>query len=414
MTGKRLIVLGSVAAIALVALTWGGRRPPQVSAHGPTPDEEVAFLEERVGRLPGEGLERAALASAYFARGRHHDDDASYDRAREEARRSLELLPYYNAAALGVLAELAAHEHDFREAERLCREVLKLNARSDGAASTLITTLLALGETAEADVRSAELARRLPTAPSLQLRALVLERTGRDDAAQATLERALGAEGAGQPQVQARTLALLARLHLRQGRVERAHALSAEALELVDDHGLAVQVLAEALVREGQPERAASLVLRVAPKGEGVDVWVGGALAACGRADLAAPLWDRAERALRADIAEGPSGHDGLLAALILDRGDDELPLALELAQRDAARRADPMSLATLARALQRAGRLEEALAAVERALAPGLRDPALLVLAAGLEDRLGRAERAQELRRRAHAIDSARAAGGA
>ncbi len=76
----------------------------------------VAFWERRVQRNPGGPLDQRELAAAYLARQRESGDIADAVHAEKAARKSLELLPRGNVAALTRLTRALLTQHRFPEA----------------------------------------------------------------------------------------------------------------------------------------------------------------------------------------------------------------------------------------------------------------------------------------------------------
>jgi pentatricopeptide repeat protein len=98
---------------------------------------------------------------------------------------------------------------------------------------------------------------------------------------------------------------------------------------------------------------------------------------------------DKAEARLRQDLIG--FGHRRELAHLLLERGGSkDIAEALTLMQAEVRVRRDAETLDTLADALSRSGRWQEARAAMQEALRSGIRDPGLFYRASVIEQALG------------------------
>ena len=118
------------------------------AAYNPaTVRKTVEFWEGRVRKLPDRFLEQRELAGAYLARQRETGDVQDAVRAERAARRSLELLPRGNVAAMTRLARSLLGQHRFPEA----LEVSRRTAELDPAAGLLVADVeLELGHDKEA------------------------------------------------------------------------------------------------------------------------------------------------------------------------------------------------------------------------------------------------------------------------
>jgi tetratricopeptide (TPR) repeat protein len=313
--------------------------------------------------------------------------------------------------ALLLVAQIAARAGAFDTAEDRLRDALALDARSAEAHRALGTFLEERGRTAEAighyldalrlgttDValgvrvgrllrgagRAAEaiepLRSTVASAPDSALAhaelAAALEATGREDAAIEVYRRSLELD-APSAEVRARTASLLFARANRSAEAGRAAAAEEDyraVIRLAPDHGEAYFNLGTLCARGGRLEEAALHFTRAAElRPEHVPAHLGLAMALL-LSDRAAEARDRLE-ASRARHPEDPAlAH--LLArvlgassvAAVRDPGR-----AVNLSRELVERRPSAPHLETMAMALAAAGRLKEAVAWQERALAAAL-----------------------------------------
>lgn len=385
-------------------------RPPQ-GAITRLLQSEIAFYQRRIARMPQSGLDRAGLAGAYLKMARVTGDLRWYLLAEDTARESLADLPVNNTAATMVLARAAEARHDFGVAIRLARAA----GPGEETLPVVVTSTLAQGDVPAAARAAAEL---LATAPSLQgyaLRALVEVARGRDAEAEADFGRALAMEEPDEVASSTWVRSLYGRFLYQHGRLQAARELFNEALRILPQYPLALVDLSVLDLRQGRYAAAIDHLTRVvtvssaSPNVYDHVVLRGLAQASGyeGRHDEAVRFWAAAEARLRQDAASGAYGHRRELARLLLTRGrPEDLPGVLSLLRAELTVRTDPDTYDTLAWALSRAGRWQEADRAVRQALRWGVRDPRYFYRAATIARALGHAERADAYLRLMRAVD--------
>jgi tetratricopeptide (TPR) repeat protein len=388
MTPRRHLIylLPLAAALGLRATVAGGSLTAEPGSEERTPhsdawvrDQDIAFYEARIVRDPLGAMDRMRLAALYLQRGTATGSEADFVRAEKAASSSLEHRRAHNDAAVAVLAGALMARHRFVEARNAARELVASAPESPTARALLGETLLELG----AYTHARSLFRSLgPSArdPSVLTRlARWHELEGRVELADRLLrearDRALQLHDLP-PEQRAWFHLRVADLALRYGRLkEAAAALEAGLAESPADHRLlaARARLATArgdsrgAVRDG--ERA--LVAAFDPATLGV---LADAYTALGDTTSAARL----ERAM--DVALlGQSGPFHRAWSLhLLDRGR-HVPDVLRRAEEELRTRRDVYGWDVYAWALHASGRMREAAAAMDSALALGTRDPLLL-----------------------------------
>ncbi|HKX18664.1 MAG TPA: tetratricopeptide repeat protein, partial [bacterium] len=333
--------------------------------------------------------------------------------ADQTARASLVRLDVNNDGALLVLARVAEARHDFADAMRLARAA----GPSDDALPIIVTSNLATGDVPAA-ARTAQVL--LAVDPSLRayaLRALVEVAQGRDAEAEADFRHALALEEPEETASSTWVRSLYARFLYQRGRFDEARALFTEALRILPQYPLALTDLAVLDLRQDRYEAAVDHLTRVvtvtrdAPNVYDHVVLRGVAQARDlqGRPADAARFWADAEARLRRDAASGAYGHRRELARLLLTHGRAaDLPEVLRLMRRELAVRTDPDTLDTMAWALCRAGRWEDAQRAARAAMRWGVRDARYFYRAAAVAQGLGDTAEARAYLRLVRAADPA------
>jgi tetratricopeptide (TPR) repeat protein len=368
---------------------------------------EIAFLQERVNRNPGDGLDLAALAGAYIAKARVSGQNAWFVLAEQAAERSLAALPLEigNVGAQLALAEIAQAQHDFSRALKLIEAVTKTQPRNASALALRASIQLAQGNL-EAALRDVEpLVKALPNQSNLNLRAVILETQGKLEAAKKDFTHALEIEEADDAFGSARTRTLFARFLARHGQPELAQGLLEEALRIAAGYPLALMQLADLKYRQGHYDQARATYNELLSASKGSPSTFDHA-AILGLARIAQAtnsididqLWNDAVNVLRKEVTSGAFGHRRELARVLLERGrPQDVNEALKQARLELNVRHDWETLNVLAWTQQRAGFLPEARVTIQKALAVGVQDAELEYRAGQIEQSLGNPEQAKK-----------------
>jgi len=320
---------------------------------------ELQHFEQRVAAQPKSALNLASLAAAYRKAGKRNADIVRLEQARQAVEKSLTLLPHFNPAAQLVLAQLAQDRHDFSAALALADRILRENPKDPQALSVKVSSNLALGQVEAAEADADYLARRFPGLASLTMRALLAMEAGREAEALTDFEKAIRSEDFGDREGSAWARSLLGRHHLRKENLKTARFLLNEALRIQPEYPMAMGLLAELEVKEGNIGRAEKLyrqAYEILPE-PSFRVDLGAALAAAGRRAEAEALWTEAERQMRSDLDQNPYGHRGELVHLLLNRANPvDFPEAVRLAEAEAEVRKNRETMETLAWAYRMAG----------------------------------------------------------
>ncbi len=150
---------GAVIALAAGLLAIGtaaGTPPPAPEVTASSADRSgpagssVADLQRELARVPGKYSAWSALGLAYVEQARVTADPTLYEKAAGAFKRSLELRPEGNDAALTGQATLAAAQHDFAGALALTDRALSINEYSPTTWAVRSDALTELGRYDEA------------------------------------------------------------------------------------------------------------------------------------------------------------------------------------------------------------------------------------------------------------------------
>jgi tetratricopeptide (TPR) repeat protein len=364
--------------------------------------DQIAAAEQR----PEDPLELTELANLHFARAQLDGDRRDFDATERLARRSLELLPAPNGAAI-TLAKLANARHEFRDAIELAHHYQGRNAVA--VPMVLATAHLALGELDEAAAAADESVRAKPTPSTYLERALVRQAQGRDAEAAADFASAVRVEDYGDVLESARVRALWSRFLVRRGDFAGAKHVIEEALRIAPDSALALSIRAEVELRTGDPKRARTDLDAAFRAQHQVRYLIDEtrALETAGDRAAANRLRSTIEGLVRDDLAAGSYGHRLELVEVLVDRGDPAgFGEAVAAAREELVRRPGAETHYQLARALAWTGATADAEEQIEQALASGAREPQYYELASRIARRRGHTERARLYARLADWLD--------
>jgi tetratricopeptide (TPR) repeat protein len=395
LVGVLLVLGGSISTYSVLTNSspnpWKyGFQRPAVGSITQDIQKEIAFHQQRIQQQPQGGLERSALAAAYFKMGRATGDSSWYLLAQQTANKSLELLSINNNGAVLVLAKVAAAKHDFTTAQSLLK---KLPPQSE-ALSLSATIDLALGNVTTARQTADMLVNKMPTMNNYALQALVAVAAGQDEVAIKNFKAAIAAEDAEEAGSSAWVRTLLGRFYYKRGQLQQAEELYQAALQILPKYPPALLNSAELSMRRWQDnltqtqhrQKAAEIYQQFfLNTQQAPTVYDHVALRGLarvqrlqGQTTQSDKIWQQALAKLRSDV-EG-FGHRRELAQLLLERGQSQdLSEALTLMQAEIKVRQDPETWDTLAAAYFQLGQLSKAEEAMEKALRSGIRDPGIV-----------------------------------
>jgi tetratricopeptide (TPR) repeat protein len=389
---RRLILAGAVAAIAATASLLGGilsESSPSapaatvsadvsadVALSGFSPGNTAQLIRDLQGKLRGDSRDarsHALLGIAYQQRARETGDSSYYPRAAGVLRRAVALAPRSPLATSG-LASLALSQHRFRDALELSRRAQKLSPSTARNYGLIGDALIELGRYDEAFGAFDHMARLKPSLASYARISYGRELLGRQDGAIRAMSMAVQAAGArSEPAAWAHVQ--LGKLHFGRGEIGPASREFRQALLALPGYVYALDALARVEAARDRRGRAIQLARQAAetvPLPEFVTAlgdlyWAAGQKV---RAREQYALVAATERLLRANGVK----TDLELALFKIDHAID-LRRGLALARVAYRDRPTVFAADTLAWALARSGRCEEALPYSEHALRLGTRD---------------------------------------
>ncbi len=221
--------------------------------HGGDLDALVAGLQDRLAQVPGDAPSWATLALAYVEQARTSGDPTLYTRAAAAVRRSMQVQPTDNAAALTASAAIAAARHRFGTALGYARQALAIDAYQPGALAIRVDALTELGRYAAQLHALQQADHRQPGLPIFARYSYAYELRGHLVQAHRVLGRAGGTTS---PANRAFVLTLQADLDRRLGRLRRAATELSSALEAVPGYVPAMASRARLAIAQGRPQAA--------------------------------------------------------------------------------------------------------------------------------------------------------------
>jgi tetratricopeptide (TPR) repeat protein len=412
---KRKVVLSLlvVATIPLSVAAWQRVRMPALPGIAAIDMQEVnvrnqdiALFEARAKADPFSAADRARLASLYFQRSRETGDFEDYRRAEHTARASLELRTQRNSGALLILSSSLLAQHRFTDARVVAEKLVAANPDKPSARSLLGEIQLELGDYEAAGETFRSLRMHRYDLAVLPRYARWAEITGRTKEAGELLDRArMEARGRGDlPREQVTWFYLRAAdFDMRHGNLREAErALRAGLAIEPADHRL-WGMLSQLGMLRGDAEAAIAFGKRA---GERADFTTLSAMAEAYRRLGAIERAQEIHASIEAQAAAEPEPFARQWTQHRLDN-DVELEETVVLLGAEVAQRPDALGWDMYGWGLYKLGRAQEARAALQRALAPGIQDARFYFHAAAIERALGSEKEADRLLARARKINS-------
>ena len=375
-------------------------------------DPARSFLEQRVRSDADDHLAWNRLGGLYLERLRLEGDLDFAGRAAEAARESLRVVPAEQNRGGVLLRALAAQAaHDFAAARADGERLTAADRGRPDAWNILGDACFELGDYAAAEAAWAELARLEPgTAGTESRRArLAFIRGKTAEAARLFGAARVAAEKAAPRSAETVAWCLVQRGYLAFLTGELKVAEKAYRMALVETPGwfVAEDHLGEVLAARRDFDGALALYRPLAERLRRPELWqaLGDVLVAAGKVAEAEGWHDRAGAEFLVQAEAGNAHYFHHLAGFYADVRVNPAE-AVRWARRDLALRRSVGAWDALAWALHRAGESAEAMDAMRHALAPGVRDPHLLVHAALIFHAAGETARGREHLREAKAMN--------
>jgi tetratricopeptide (TPR) repeat protein len=369
------------------------------------------MFERRVAASAGDTASRITLGQLYLRQAREDDDFSAYERAEALFRETLERDPKSRAARL-FLSEALQAQHRFAEALDAIEVDLKETPEDPKTLAVAGDALLELGRYDEAAEAYGKLAEQSQAPAVLARTAHLAEMRGQTDAAVAAIEEAVRREvEEGRP---ADSVAWyrwrLGSILSKAGRKDAAAEQFLLAMELSPGDAQAMAGLAAVRAAQGRTDEAVELyeqavgILPAPP----LVVQYGDLLKRLGREADAAEVYAELDASIDEEAASSAGKAHRREASRIYSARGVRSEQALEFARYDAETRQDVYAHDTLAWALYRNGKFDEAQQAIAQALEPGTQDPLLFFHAGMIAFQRKDFARAEELLAQALKIDPA------
>ena len=364
----------------------------------------VAFWEKRARDDPKGSIDLRELAGAYLARQRETGEIADAVLAEKAARRSLELLPRGNAAAMIRLARSLLSQHRFPEAKEVADRAASLDPQAHRLQADIA---LELGDYDEADRALAAIPEQADDLNLKALAARIFEINGKPDRSLALMREA-ARQADGLYDMPAESAAwyhtMIGHSLIDSGKLDDGERACREALAIVPGDYRAMTGMAEAATWRGDHQGAIDWgrkAIRLAPQNPEALRLIGDAQAAMGQTREA----DEQYRLLEVLAHSFPRIYDRHWVLFCADTGRD-LDGALALARKDLELRHDIHAYDTLAWACFKKGLLPEADRMMEKALARGTQEAPLFHHAGTIAGAVGDRARADSFLARARALN--------
>jgi tetratricopeptide (TPR) repeat protein len=356
-------------------------------------ERNVAQARKRIGKNPKDFEAYNALALALSRRARETSDVNFYTEADEALRRSFEISPD-NFDGERTHVWLLLGKHEFAAALEAAKKLNKRMPDDVMLYGFLTDANVELGNYKDAEAAAQwMLDLRAGNIPGLTRAAYLRELFGDVDGALDLMEMAYQSTPLAESEDRAWVLTQMAHLNLTIGKSDQAENLLQQALEIFPGYHYALGNLAKVRIQQKRYAEAVALLrqrYQAAPHAENL-YELAEALQLAGRDEEAKKAFAEFEKkSLLESYRADNSNHE-----LIFYYADHAK--ALEVAEREFARRHDVYTLDSYAWALYSNGRFEESRKQIETALAVGIRHAKLFRHAGEIALQCGDRARAQQ-----------------
>ncbi len=340
-------------------------------------EDAIAMFEQRTASTKSDFLSLTVLGQLYLRHAKEGDDLPSYAKAEDAFRAALKIKPDHHSAMTYLAITLEAR-HQFSEALELASIVAAVSERETLALATMGDCQLHLGRYEEAEKTYRLLAERATSPAVIARLAHLSELQGHPDTAVEQIEEAielgrmLGSEGEDLAWYEMR----LGTLRMSQGKLPEAEKHFRNSLELSKDYSAAMMGLAEACALQGRLDEAETTYTTAVDRhGEPPAMaGLGDVLVKKGDAASAKVWYLKAEEKMVEEAKTAAAAHYREVAMFYANH-DMNPQRALELAEMDLRQRQDIHGYDTLAWALYRNQKFDQALVKIQAARRLGTRD---------------------------------------
>lgn len=355
-------------------------------------DQAIQLFQDQAQRNPN-AINFTLLGQMYIRKARETGEFAAYEQAETAVRRALEL-DRNHVSAQATLAQVLCANHQFAEGLEWARQAYRKNPRESQILLLIGDAQLELGNYAGAEQAYAEVQRDDPLALVQSRQARLAELRGNPQEALRLMRQAAQEEGAAAVSKESRSWyqMRLGEMHFNLGQLEEAVRHYQAALNDAPRSPAALAGLGRVRTAQEKYEEAIDLYKQAVIRGADVALLaeLGDLYTKTGKDFLARLNYDKLEQ-----VAQNkPAYHREL--SLFYSNHDRRPAEALELAKADLASRKDIYAYDTLAWALYKNKRLQEAGQAMEQALRLGTQDANLYYHAGRIWNSLGQSEKAR------------------
>lgn len=349
-------------------------------AFAATPAETaIEKAQAEIAKHPDHAQFYATLAMAYARRARETSDVQYYAKAEETLQHSFALAPD-NYDGLKTLAWLQLGRHEFAKALETATKLNKKTPDDVMVYGYLVDANVELGNYKEA-VAAAQwmLDLRPGNIPGLARAGYLRELHGNLPGAIDLMQMAYGSTPSTETEDRAWLLTQVAHLNFVLGDLDKADKYASAALGLFPDYHYALGALAQVRIAQKRYDDAVALLRKRhdgAPHAENLYA-LAEALELAGQTEESKTAFAEFERKSLAETNIGDNSNHELIAYYV-DHAHQPKK-ALEVAQRELARRKDVFTLDCYAWALAANGDYEAANVQIQKALQVGAKDPKIL-----------------------------------
>jgi tetratricopeptide (TPR) repeat protein len=332
-------------------------------------------MENRLRERPNDAGAAVLLAEALLREARVTSDGRRTARAGELLKAVLKESPgYYDA--LRMLGAISLSQHRFREALEIGRRARDLRPNDAWNYGIIGDALIELGEYEQAFEAIDTMVGMRPSAAAYARVAYARELQGDLGGALEAMQMAVQATASRDPEAQAWYQSQVGELYLRIGKPDSAEHEYRRATFIFPNYPLAMVGQGKVKAARGDREGALTAFLDQLKRTPTLDLAarIGDLYAQQGNSAQAEHYYQLAE-----DLAGPGIAQTEAHLALFLAEHDRKVPDAIAMAQAVAATRQDIFTNDALAWTYYKAGRLEDAHAASQRALRTGTRDAQIL-----------------------------------
>lgn len=362
-------------------------------------DRDIERYQKMIERTPEKTDAFILLGRAWVRKARETADPGFYLNANACADLVIDMEPN-NRLALDLRAAVLLNDHKFAEARDLSEQVLAKDPDDLLALAALSDALLEMGRFEESVAAAQKLNDLKPSLPAYTRASYLRFLRGDTEGAKTIARQAMGARDPKDPEPGAWVTVQAATLFWHEGNYREADKGFDMALDAVRDYPPALVGKGRVALAKGDAKAAEALLARAYKQSPLAEIaWL------LGDAREAAGDGPGAEQAYALVVKHGRQS-DGRTLALFYATKDRERNEAVRLAEAERKVRGDLYTEDTCAWALYRVGKLAEARAASDKALALGTKDARLLYHAGAIRIAAGDKAGGEKLVREALALN--------